>query len=289
MLLQSDLGHSILVPVIAEIAVSLLLFGGGYFIGKYREKIRERGKNLDEYDFYPFEADQNNFPQFDLKDFRLAMYYFLKNKDNTAARQLVFIGEQNNVRSLLETTELKHYEKLYRIYQGNKIEDDNNEHLENYRRIVHLFGQTFSNMGIEILLHNLMNPSRSIVAIENGEVTGRKTGMGTTMLVLDLKKRKQLDEDKLNYELNIESRKFKCTTIPIFRKDYGLIGAICINIDINFINDEVLKTKEQLEEFFRNYCHTDMALGENILSKEEFEKAKKGKKHWKDNSPGKET
>lgn len=282
MLLQINLEHSILVPVLSEVVVSLILFAGGYFIGKYREKLKERGKNLDEYDFYPFEADKNNFPLFNLKDFRLAVHYFLKNKDYTAARQLIFIGEQNNVRGQLESVELKQYEKLYRIYQGAKIENDNNEYLENYRRIVHLLGQTFKNMGIEILLHNLMNPSRSIMEIENGEVTGRKIGMGTTMLVLDLKKRKERNEEKLNYELNIGARKFKCTTIPIFRDDYGLIGAFCINIDINYITDEVLVIKEQLENFFKNYCATDMVLEENILGKEEFEKAKRGKRHWKE-------
>ncbi len=283
MLLQINFEHSVLVPVLSEVVVSLIIFAGGYLIGKYREKSKERGKNLDEYDFYPFEADKNNFPQFNLKDFRLAVHYFLKNKDYTAARQLIFIGEQNNVRNQLESVELKQYEKLYRIYQGAKIENDNNKFLENYRLIVHLLGQTFKNMGIEILLHNLMNPARSIIEIENGEVTGRKVGMGTTMLVLDLKKRKELKEEKLNYELNIGARKFKCTTIPIFRDDYGLIGAFCINIDINYINDEVLLIRERLEDFFKNYCATDMILEENILGKEEFEKAKKGKRHWKEN------
>lgn len=282
MFLEINIEHSILVPVITEVVVSLLLVAGGYFLGKYRERQKEKGKNLDEYDFYPFEEDKNNFPQFSIKDFRLAVHYFLKNKDFTAARQLIFIGEQNNVRNQLEAVELKQYEKLYHQYQGSKIEFDNSEFLENYKRIVHLLGLTFKNMGIEILLHNLMNPSRSIVEIENGEVTGRKSGMGTTMLVLDLKRRKELKEDKLNYELNIGSRRFKCTTIPIYRENYGLIGAICINIDINYINDEVLIVKERLEEFFKNYCATEMTLDENILSKEEFEKAKSGKKHWRE-------
>jgi predicted transcriptional regulator YheO len=278
---SQNLEHSVLVPVLSEVIVSLLLFAGGYFIGKYREKARQRGKDLDEYDFYPFEADQNNLPQFNLKDFRLAVHYFLKNKDHTAARQLIFIGEQNNVRNQLESTELKQYEKLYHVYHGSKIEDDNNAFLENYKLLVRLLGQTFKDMGIEILLHNLMNPSRSIVEIENGEVSGRKIGLGTTMLVLDLKKRKERKEDKLNYQLNIGGRKFKCTTIPIYRNDYGLIGALCINIDINYITDEVLQKKDKLEEFFKNYCATDMVLDENILSKDEFEKANKGKRHWK--------
>jgi predicted transcriptional regulator YheO len=283
-ILELNMEHSIVVPVVSEVVVSLLLFAGGYFIGKYREKKKERGKNLDEYDFYPFETDKNNVPQFSLKDFRLAVHYFLKNKDYTASRQLIFIGEQNNVRFQLEPVELRRYETLFRQCDGDKITDDTIEFLENYKRIVRLLGQTFNNMGIEILLHNLMNPSRSIVEIENGEVTGRKTGLGTTVLVLDLKKRKALNEDKLNYELNIGSRKFKCTTVPIFRKDYGLIGAVCINIDINYISDEVMKTKEKLEDFFRNYSKTDMVLDENILGKDEYEKAIKGKRHWRDSN-----
>ncbi len=281
MILEINMEHSIIVPVLSEVVVSLFLFAGGYFIGKYREKKRERGKNLDEYDFYPFETDRDNFPQFNLNDFRLAVHYFLKNKDYNASRQLIFIGEQNNVRFQLEPAELRNYETLFRQCNGDKIIDDTTEYLENYGRIVRLLGQTFKNMGIEILLHNLMNPSRSIVEIENGEVTGRKTGLGTTVLVLDLKKRKALNEDKLNYELTIGARKFKCTTIPVFRKDYGLIGAVCINIDINFISEEVIKTKEKLDEFFTNYCKTDMVLNENILGKDEYEKALKGKSHWR--------
>jgi predicted transcriptional regulator YheO len=276
-----EITEPLVVAVTTEVVVSLLIFAGGYFIGKYKEKKSTHGKNLDEYDFYPFDIDKNNFPQFNIKDFRLAVHYFLKNKNQTAARQLIFIGEQNNVRFQLEQTELSQYEKLYRMYHGEKIADDNNEYLENYARIVRLLGKTFRDMGIEILLHNLMNPSRSIMEIENGEVTGRKAGMGTTMLVLDLKKRKALNEDKLNYELNIASRRFKCTTIPIFRKDYGLIGAVCMNIDVNFISDEVLKSAEGIQAFFANYCKMDMVLEENILSKEEFEKAQKGKRYWK--------
>lgn len=276
-----DLSESIAVPVLAETTVSLILFAGGFFIGKYREKKLTRGKNLDEYDFYPFRVDKDNFPQFSLNDFRLAVHYLLKNKNLTAARQLIFLGEQNNVRHQLEDAELRQYERLYRLYDGDRIADDNNEYLENYRRIVRLLGQTFREMGIEILLHNLMNPAKSVVEIENGEVTGRKAGLGTTALVLDLKRRKALNEDKLNYELNIGTRKFKCTTIPIFRRDYGLIGAICLNIDVNYVTDEVMKSRKRLEEFFAHYAKTQMVLDENILSKEEFEKAQHGKRHWR--------
>lgn len=272
--------HSIVVPVLTEVIVSLILFAGGFAIGKYRERKSMRGRNLEEYDFYPFEMDRNNIPQFSLKDFRLGIYSFLKHKDYTAARQLIFIGEQNNVRNLLAKEDLKEYEKLYKIYGGEKITDDTNEFLENYKNIARLIGATFPDCGIEVILHNLANPTRSLVAIENN-ITGRKIGMGATNLVLDLKKRKYLNEDKVNYELNIGARKFKCTTIPIFHKSYGLISALCINIDVNYITDEVMRSKENIERFFSNFTTTEVALDENILSKDEYEKALKGKRHWK--------
>src|SRR5258706_6335443 len=163
----------IAIPVIAAVVVSLILFAVGFFIGKYREKMKQKGKNLDEYDFYPFTVDKNNFPQFDVKGFRLAVHYFLKNWDYTASRQLIFIGEQNNVRSILEATEQKQYDRLFKRYDGEKVVDENNEFLENYKQIARLIGRTFPHMGIEVLLHNLMNPLKSIVEIENGEATGR--------------------------------------------------------------------------------------------------------------------
>lgn len=44
----------------------------------------------------------DNFAEFSLRDFRLGMHYLLRNRDSRAARQLIFIGEQNNVRDLLD-------------------------------------------------------------------------------------------------------------------------------------------------------------------------------------------
>src|SRR6266704_1887043 len=150
--LQSELSTN----VIASIIVSAFFLVTGFLWGKYKEQRRKFGRNLEEYDFYPFTVTRENFGEFSLKDFRLGMHYFLKNEDHTAARQLIFIGEQNNV-------------------------------------------------------------------------TGRHLRDGTTNVLSDLKRRQLLNEEKLNYELNIGARKFKCTTIPIRRKEFGIVGAICIN------------------------------------------------------------
>jgi len=273
--LQSEIG----INVIASIIASLVFLAAGFVWGKYKERRRKFGRNLEEYDFYPFTVSRENFGEFSLKDFRLGMHYFLKNEDHTAARQLIFIGEQNNVRTQLEPAEQKVYAQLFDKYQGKKIADDTHEFLENYERIVRLIGKSFPGTGIEILLHNLADPAHSLVALENN-VTGRHLRDGTTNLLIDLKRRE--NEDKLNYELNIGARKFKCTTIPIKRKEFGIVGAICINVDANYLTEDVMKSQERIEAFFKNLCRTDMQLDENILSKDEYAKALKGKRHFKD-------
>jgi predicted transcriptional regulator YheO len=277
--LQSELG----INVIASIIASLFFLAAGFAWGKYKERRRKFGRNLEEYDFYPFTVTRENFGEFNLNNFRLGMHYFLKNYDYTAARQLIFIGEQNNVRNQLEPAEQKVYVQFFEKYGGKKIADDTTEFLENYTRIVRLIGKSFPNTGMEILLHNLADPSHSLIALENN-VTGRHLRDGTTSLLIDLKKRQLLHEDKLNYELNIGARKFKCTTIPITRKDFGIVGAICINVDVNYLTEEVIKSQERIETFFKNLCRTDVQLDENILSKDEYAKALKGKRHFKDES-----
>jgi class 3 adenylate cyclase len=239
-------------------------------------------RRLEEYDFYPFTTDAAGHVHFDPDGFDAAVGHFLEERNPRAARELIVIGEQNLVRDTFPTDRLSRYKALYAAYDGDAVVSDNDEFLENYRRIVNQVGRSFPNTGMEILLHNLVNPSRSLVAIENAAVTGRSIGSGATNLVLDLKTRRQRGEDKVNYELNIGSRQFKCTTIPIFRADYGLVGAICINIDTRFMREYVMQSEERLNAFFDNLLRTDFQLGENILSKDEYTSALNGKRHFLD-------
>src|SRR5438093_4088312 len=166
--LQSEISLN----VIASIIASLFLLAAGFLWGKYKEQRRKFGRNLEEYDFYPFIISRENFGEFSLKDFRLGMHYFLKNEYHTAARQLIFIGEQNNVRAQLEPAEQKVYAQLFEKYDGKRVTDDTQEFLENYERIVRLIGKLVTNTGIEIRLHNLADPAHSLVTLENN-VTGR--------------------------------------------------------------------------------------------------------------------
>src|ERR671918_2039369 len=123
--LQSELS----INVIASIIVSIFFLAAGFIWGKYKERRRNFGRNLEEYDFYPFTISRENFGEFSLKDFRLGMHFFLKNEDQTAARQLIFIGEQSNVRSQLEPAEQKGYAQLFDKYGCRKIADHTTEFL----------------------------------------------------------------------------------------------------------------------------------------------------------------
>jgi class 3 adenylate cyclase len=247
-----------------------------------RSKTPGEARRLDEYDFYPFATDDAGLVQFNPEQFEEAVAYFLSHRNPTAARELIVIGEQNRVRDTFRSEALANYKRLYATYDGEGVISDNEVFLENYKRIVRLIGQSFPNTGIEILLHNLVNPAKSVIAIENGAVTGRTLEMGTTSLVLDLKTRRQRGQDKLNYQLDIGARRFKCTTIPIFRPEYGLVGAICINIDERFLREEVMGSPEKRQAFIDNFLKTDLKIEENILSPSEYRAALNGKRHFLD-------
>src|SRR5947199_8784084 len=92
------LSGDVTVNVIASIIASVVLLAAGFLWGKYKERLRY-GRNLEDYDFYPFTINRENFPEFNLKYFRLRMHYFFNNNNYPAAQQQIFIREQNNVRT----------------------------------------------------------------------------------------------------------------------------------------------------------------------------------------------
>lgn len=267
--------------IVINVLASAILLVFGFFGGQFRERRSRQGKSLEDYEFYPFALDENKNLFFDLQKFCTGVRYFLKYRDYYAARQLILVGEQNDVDNRLTSDDKEQYRKLYHKFGGDKILDDTAKFLENYVRIVRLVGDSFPDTGMEILLHNLTNPAKALYHLKNN-VTGRNIEAPATNLVLDLKTRRLQNQDKLNYELNIGARKFKCTTIPIYRENYGLVGAICINVDVNYLQEEVARNSDNLDAFVNALCKTDMVLDENILSKDEYEKALAGKRHFRD-------
>jgi hypothetical protein len=73
---MNALSSEIWINVVASVIASAILLGLGFAWGKYKER-RKFGRNLEEYDFYPFTVSRENFGEFNLNNFRLGMHYFL--------------------------------------------------------------------------------------------------------------------------------------------------------------------------------------------------------------------
>lgn len=86
----------------------------------------------------------------------------------------------------------------------------------------------------EVVLHDLSRPYEStIIAIENGHVTGRSVGDPGTNLGLELLRGNHVNGNKFNYITQTkEGRILRSTSIYMKNAEGKPVGAICINYDI---------------------------------------------------------
>lgn len=91
----------------------------------------------------------------------------------------------------------------------------------------------------EVVVHDLLtnDPDRSIVAIENGHVSGRKVGDGPSHVVLEaLRSDPAQLEDRLAYLTKTADGKIlKSSTIYLRDDDGRIIGIFAINYDITMM------------------------------------------------------
>jgi predicted transcriptional regulator YheO len=117
----------------------------------------------------------------------------------------------------------------------------------------------------EVVLHDVRHPSSSIIAIENGHITGRSVGDPSTSLVLPILRDPYGEHDKFNYRSQTPSgRPLKSSSI-YFKDDTGRVfAAICLNWDIGALTTaqdalaELTKTTETLSE--HHYSDTNSFL-----------------------------
>lgn len=88
----------------------------------------------------------------------------------------------------------------------------------------------------EVVLHDIQAHdylASSIIAIENGHVTGRHVGGPSTNLGLEALRDATANPDRFSYRSHTpDGRELHCSSI-YFRNGHGdLIGALCINLDV---------------------------------------------------------
>ena len=108
-----------------------------------------------------------------------------------------------------------------------------------YTRLAHALATQFG-PNCEVVVHDLEtdNPERSIVAIENGHVTGRAVGDGPSHVVLEAIKagRGSRLSDRLAYLTKTDGgRILKSSTVFIRNKDDKTVGIFAINYDITIL------------------------------------------------------
>lgn len=85
----------------------------------------------------------------------------------------------------------------------------------------------------EVVLHDLTDLQHSIIAIENGHVTGRNIGSPMTEASLKLYVNDKVDEDNINYTgKSADGRVLKSSTMFIKDEKGKVLGCLCINLDI---------------------------------------------------------
>ena len=112
------------------------------------------------------------------------------------------------------------------------------EQLDFYKRLAHALALQFGS-GCEVVVHDLesADPSHSIVAIENGHVTGRKVGDGPSHVVLEALHAGDAQlEDRLAYLTKTADGKIlKSSTVFIRDDDGRTVGIFAVNYDITIL------------------------------------------------------
>ena len=108
----------------------------------------------------------------------------------------------------------------------------------------------------EVVLHDFSNPEQSIVAIENGHVTGRKVGDPLDVLGFQILHHPP-EADLINYRTELKGQKTLRSSSIFLRDENQVFGAICINYDITaflaaqrFLEDIVVPSKAGIQEDF---------------------------------------
>ncbi len=229
---------------------AILLTGVTIYVLNNRQEIAPQpvvlpGKPLAAFaDLYPVRADANGRLFLDKELFVQTIHALKASPSPKAASDLIYLGQSNNVLLELSDSEKQLYKELISMPAYTALSDADKQRDKNfqvYRDIVNGIGQTFSGTGIEIVLHDTRNPLKSVVAIQN-PISGRRLGDATTNFGLELIKNfsivDKVSSSYVSYDLQLhDGRRIKSTTIPLFDDTYGLIGFICLNIDISKLND----------------------------------------------------
>lgn len=232
------------------------------------------GKPLAAFPFYPVRADKDGKLFLDKSKLHEAVRYVRDTHDPKAALDLLYLID-SNLDTIMPNKALSN--RIERIRKKYKFHNTFAAHknardkiFTTYKKIVEGVGETLHGTPIEIVLHDTRDPLHSVVVVKN-PITGRRPESPNTNFGLELIKKyeKRGSESSANhvgYALNLpDGRTVKSTTIPLEHHKYGLIGFICINMDVSELkkNDAAINAA-----FIEKLIHTPLgtSFAEAILN-----------------------
>ncbi|MDQ0614528.1 putative transcriptional regulator YheO [Microbacterium sp. W4I4] len=137
---------------------------------------------------------------------------------------------------------------------------------------------TAAGPSVEVVLHNLdgddVDLGHTIMAIENGHVTGRAVGGPSTSLGLDVLKDRRADHDAFGYTAyTADGRQLRCSSVYFHNADGDIIASLCINVDLSPIQQArnvltaLLPASERMPNAPREHFGTDLvAVMDSMIS-----------------------
>ncbi|MBS1673849.1 MAG: transcriptional regulator [Actinobacteria bacterium] len=97
---------------------------------------------------------------------------------------------------------------------------------------------TAAGPSVEVVLHNLdgsdLDLDHTIMAIENGHVTGRSVGGPSTSLGLDVLKDRRKNHDAFGYRaVTSDGRELRSSSVYFHNAAGDIIASLCINVDLS--------------------------------------------------------
>ncbi len=141
--------------------------------------------------------------------------------------------------------------------------------LQMYIPFVKFIGKVFGE-NAEVVLHDIRHLEKSIIALSDHTLTGRKLGGTITDFALGLIHGKEYEHRDYitNYtgKMKEDGRIFRSSTYFIKDEDKNLIGMFCINIDIS----PYLRVRQQLDGMLMFSGTTAIQDGEDQEQRESF-------------------
>ncbi|GAB6175324.1 PAS domain-containing protein [Desulfobaculum senezii] len=122
--------------------------------------------------------------------------------------------------------------------------------IEDYIPLVEFLG-TFLGKDCEVVLHDTTSVEKSVVAIANNHISGRRIGAPLTDLALSFLREKQYENRSFIMEyssLSKDGKRLHSATYFIKDADGELLGMLCLNMDVT----KVCQVRELLDNMIEN-------------------------------------